>query len=159
MDSTVLLDLLLAFQLSIISWIDFQRFVIPDILNLSLALCGFVVSEVVLDKTIVGILIESGLAVAVFLAIRKAYSSLRGKHGIGAGDVKFLGAAATWVGLAGIPWVILIASISGLMFAVAESIRGGEVKTDSRLAFGPHLSLGLMITWLLRDVIVVHAWR
>lgn len=100
-----------------------------------------------------GILIESGLTISIFLLIARGYSALRKRQGIGAGDIKFLGAAAIWVGLLGMPWVILFASMSGLVFAVVASLRGGAMMPESRLAFGPHLSLGLMLTWLLRDMI------
>jgi leader peptidase (prepilin peptidase)/N-methyltransferase len=147
--------IVLACHLAVISWIDFARHVIPNLLNLSLALCGLVASVLLLDKSVVSVLLASGLIIVVFLLISKAYTALRGKQGIGMGDVKFLGAAATWVGFLGIPWIILIASISGLMFVIIASLIDRDVKVDSRIAFGPHLSLGLMTAWLLRDVIHV----
>jgi leader peptidase (prepilin peptidase) / N-methyltransferase len=156
MNSIVLSNIVLACHLMTIAWIDFHRLVIPNILNLSLAIFGLVFSVFVLDRSMMNVLLASGLTVSFFLLISKIYSTLRNKHGIGAGDVKFLGAAATWIGLLGVPWVILIAAISGLTFAVASSISGHAMKTDSRIAFGPHLSLGLMTTWLLRDVIAIH---
>lgn len=150
-------DFVLICHLAIISWIDFRRSVIPNGLNVSLALSGLVVSIFFLDESMLRVLIGSGATIAVFLLVSSTYSALRKRRGIGMGDVKFLGAAATWVGIIGIPWVILIASISGLMFIVSASMRGEDVKTDSRLAFGPHLSLGLIVVWLLRDVIVMHS--
>lgn len=149
------ISIVLASHLAVISWIDFHRYVIPNLLNLSLALCGFAVSVMVLEKTAASVLIESGLVAVMFSLIAKGYSAMRKRRGIGAGDVKFLGAAATWVGLLGMPWVVLIASVSGLLFAVIASLRGRNMGTDSRLAFGPHLSLGLMLTWLLRDTIAI----
>lgn len=153
MESPVVAGFVLAFHLIAITWVDFQRLIIPNTLNLSLAICGIVVSVFVFNQTAMNVFLASGLTLAIFLLISKVYSVLRNRRGIGAGDVKFLGAAATWIGLLGVPWVILIAAISGLMFAVASSMYGHAMKTDSRIAFGPHLSLGLMITWLLRDLI------
>ena len=156
MDSTVLANIVLALHLIPIAWIDFQRLIIPNILNLSLAICGLAVSVAMLDKTLVNVLLAGGLTLAIFLLISMIYGGLRNRRGIGAGDVKFLGAAATWIGLIGIPWIILIASISGLLFAVVAGICGRATRIDSRLAFGPHLSLGLLVTWQLKDLIVVH---
>lgn len=156
MESLAISNIVLVCHLIVIAWIDFQRLVIPNILNLSLAICGLVVSVFVLDQTVMNVFLASGLTVVIFLLISKIYNILRAKRGVGMGDIKFLGAAATWIGLLGVPWMILIASISGLMFVIVASLRGRAMKIDSRIAFGPHLSLGLVITWLLRDVIVAH---
>lgn len=149
----MVISIALACHLAVISWIDFRRYVIPNLLNLPLALFGFAVSVVVLDKTVVSVLIEGGFTIVVFLLFAKCYNIMRKRQGIGAGDVKFLGAAATWVGVLGMPWVILFASISGLLFAVAAKLHGRNVDANSRIAFGPHLALGLMLTWLFRDVL------
>jgi leader peptidase (prepilin peptidase) / N-methyltransferase len=153
MESPVVPGIVLALHLIAIARIDFRRLIIPNTLNLSLAVCGLVVSVFVFKQTAMNVFLACGLTLAVFLLISKIYCALRNRHGIGAGDVKFLGAAAAWTGLLGVPWVILIAAISGLTFAVASNMYGHAMKTDSRIAFGPHLSLGLMITWLLRDSI------
>ena len=153
MESPVVPGIVLALHLVAIMWIDFQRLIIPNTLSLSLAVCGLAVSVFVFNQTAMNDFLASGMTLTIFLLISKFYNVLRNRHGIGAGDLKFLGAAAAWIGLMGVPWVILIASISGLMFAVASSMYGHALKTDSRIAFGPHLSLGLMITWLLRDSI------
>lgn len=153
MDRVAISSIALACHLALISWIDLRRYVIPNILNLSLALSGFIISTVMFDKTVTIVLIESGVTVLIFLLIAQSYKVLRNRNGIGAGDIKFLGAAAAWVGLLGMPWVVLFASMSGLLFAVVSNLRGHNMGADSRLAFGPHLSLGLMLTWLLRDMI------
>jgi leader peptidase (prepilin peptidase)/N-methyltransferase len=136
-------SLVLALHLIPIAWIDFRRLIIPNILNLSLAIFGFAVSVFVFDKTVKNVFLASGLTLAAFLLISKVYSVLRNRRGIGAGDIKFLGAAAAWTGLLGVPWVILIASISGLMFAVASSVFGYAVKIDSRMASGHICRLAL----------------
>ena len=143
----------LACHLAAIAAIDFRRHIIPNALNISLALCGFTVSVFMFDRSPVRIMIESGATLAGLIAISWIYHSVRGRIGIGAGDMKLLGAAAAWVGAAGIPWIILTASISGLLFAAATSISGKDMTGETRIAFGPHLSMGLMLVWLLRDVI------
>jgi hypothetical protein len=64
MDSTVLANIVLALHLIPIAWIDFQRLIIPNILNLSLAICGLAVSVAMLDKTLVNVLLAGGLTLA-----------------------------------------------------------------------------------------------
>jgi len=155
MDRIAIAGIVLACHLALISWIDYRRYIIPNALNVSLALSGFLVSTIVLQKTAMTTLIESGFTIFTFLLIGKIYSATRKRRGFGAGDIKFLGAAALWVGLLGIPWVVLIASIAGLLFVIVVNLVGRTIGPESRLAFGPHLSLGLMLTWLLRDMIHV----
>ena len=64
------------------------------------------------------------------------------------GDIKFLSAAAMWIGLAGLPSVILIASASALLFLLMRSLAGTAITNDTRLAFGPHLAIGLAFVTL-----------
>lgn len=144
---------ILVCHLAVISWIDFRSYAIPNILNLSLACSGFAVSVVGQYSTPLGILLVVGLTAAIFLLLGTIYKALRKRRGFGGGDIKFLAAAAAWIGLLGLPWIILIASISGLTFAIFASLHGLAMKADTRIAFGPHLSLGLLITWLMRDVV------
>jgi leader peptidase (prepilin peptidase) / N-methyltransferase len=143
--------------LAAIAWIDWRRFVIPNELNLALAASGVIVSVLVLGHALVSVLAESAITIAAFLLIGKIYGRVRGKAGLGGGDIKFLGAAAAWVGALGIPWVVLFASISGLIFVVACGISGNCGELNKRIAFGPHLSLALIAVWLLQDVIVQHS--
>jgi leader peptidase (prepilin peptidase) / N-methyltransferase len=149
MDFTLISTFILACHLAPISWIDFRSNVIPNLLNLSLACSGLAVSVAGHGSTPLKILLEVGLTAAIFVLFSTIYRALRKRRGFGGGDIKFLAAAAAWTGLSGLPWIILIASISGLAFSVFASLRGHAMKADTRIAFGPHLSLGLLITWLL----------
>jgi leader peptidase (prepilin peptidase)/N-methyltransferase len=77
--------------------------------------------------------------------LRRAYRRIRGKDGLGFGDVKFLAASGAWVGPFGIPYLVLLASISGLVSAVGFNLFRGRTSLSDRLAFGPHLTVGLLI--------------
>lgn len=156
MGFTIISTVLLAFHLVLISWIDFRSYTIPNPLNLSLACFGFVVSVAGEDKTALTVLFAIGLTAAIFIFFGLIYRGLRNRQGFGGGDIKFLAAAAAWTGLLGVPWIILVASVSGLVFSIFGSLFGRAMKADTRIAFGPHLSLGLLITWLLRDMIAGH---
>jgi leader peptidase (prepilin peptidase) / N-methyltransferase len=143
-------------HLALISWIDFRSHTIPNLANLSLACSGLVVSVVGHDSTPLKTLLAVGLTAAIFLLFGMIYKALRKRLGFGGGDIKFLAAATAWTGLLGVPWMLLIASISGLAFCIFASLHGRAMKAYTRIAFGPHLSLGLLITWLLRDMITGH---
>lgn len=147
--ATVLLLILL---LSI-SWIDFRHMIIPNILNAGLALSGIFVSVLILQNSILSVMLQSAAVVVFFWAIAQLYIWFRKALGLGGGDVKFLGAAACWVGILGLPWALLIACLSGLTFVLCGHLMGYKLRAEQRLAFGPHLSLGLFATWMMRDAI------
>jgi leader peptidase (prepilin peptidase) / N-methyltransferase len=143
--------LLLLLQLLLISWIDFARLIIPDSLNLLLTITGLFVSTLLLTIPIQNTLIQSSIAYGFLWGLAVMYSRLRGKQGLGGGDIKFITAATCWVGLLGLPWTVLIASLSGLTFVLIAHLFGHSVDGSRKLPFGPHLSLGLFITWLLQS--------
>lgn len=151
---TIISTAILASHLALISWIDFRSFTIPNILNLSLACFGLVISVAGQDRAALNVVFAIALTAALFLVFCAIYENLRNRRGFGGGDIKFLAAAAAWTGLSGLPWILLIASISGLAFSLLESLHGRAMNADSRIAFGPHLSLGLLVTWLLEDMIM-----
>jgi len=84
---------------------------------------------------------------AVGTALAWAYRRFRGRTGLGGGDIKLLAAGAVWVGVLGMPWVLLIGSLSALAVAMGTQLAGKPVTATTRLAFGPHLALGLLVVW------------
>ena len=82
-----------------------------------------------------------------FVAIEKGFKAVRGVDGLGRGDAKLLAAGGAWCGWYGLPFIILLASFGGLIFAAMPSVR--KQKT-AYIAFGPFLAIGIMITWITR---------
>lgn len=143
----------LALLLAGISAADLRSWRIPDGLNAALGLLGLYWAgwSGALLAGLAGALV--GLAGA--LLIRLAYFRLRGRQGLGLGDVKFLGAAGAWVGWDGLPALLLIASVSGLVLVLAERAAGRDLGAASRVAFAPHLSLGLFAAWVVKAFALV----
>lgn len=133
-----------------ISFIDYRQMIIPNGLNFLLAASGIFTTSRVLENSIVNVLTQATVVLILMSALAKTYAHLRKVSGLGGGDIKFLGAATCWVGLLGLPWTLLIASLSGLTF-VTISFLMGYFQKRQRVAFGPHLCLGLFIAWVLRD--------
>jgi leader peptidase (prepilin peptidase) / N-methyltransferase len=147
----LIIGLLLAAILVPIAWIDFRLHIIPDKLNIALFAMGCAAVAITGQPQMLDALLGVVLAAAVFLAVRFAYKKLRRIEGLGLGDVKFLAASGVWVGATGLPWLILFASISGLAFALAVSLVFGNIGQKTRLAFGPHLALGTLATWIAKS--------
>jgi leader peptidase (prepilin peptidase) / N-methyltransferase len=133
-----------------IAVIDLRRQIIPDRLNLALLAGGLLFAwaspAMSLQQSLIGTL--SGAV--FFAAVRSAYFRLRGIHGLGLGDVKFLASAGSWVGVLGLPYIILLASIAGMALLAIQQLRGQTIAATTRLAFGPHLCLGLFTTWIFK---------
>jgi leader peptidase (prepilin peptidase)/N-methyltransferase len=125
--------------------IDLRRRIIPDKLNLALLGTGLLVTglgatdpaEVVLR------LGEAVLAYGLVRSLRAFHARLRGRVGLGLGDVKFLAAATAWTGLAQLPVLILVASLSALAGLALAGLLGRRIGAATRLPFGPFLALGL----------------
>ncbi|MGB4593907.1 MAG: prepilin peptidase [Coriobacteriia bacterium] len=87
-----------------------------------------------------GVLLGGG----VTLLISLLYSAIRGKSGLGMGDVKLLGAVGLFVGPY-VPIVLFVGSVVGAVWGVLAH-RGSAEGMQGRIPFGPFLALGAMFT-------------
>jgi leader peptidase (prepilin peptidase)/N-methyltransferase len=130
-----------------VAWIDIRHGIIPDWLNLSIAALGLLKIFLSGDTSAaIAALGEGAVIGAVFWLLRRLYFSFRGIQGLGLGDVKFLGAAGIWVGVAGIPMLLLVATISALACVGAMQLSGRALSTQTSMSFGPFLAAGLLVT-------------
>lgn len=132
-----------------IAWIDARQHIIPDSLNALLGILG--VSHILIADgpgAVPQQMLAAALVAIFFLGVRKLYSMARGQTGLGLGDVKFLAAATLWIGPLGLPWLVLFASISGLAWHLIVTYRADSASLTQRIAFGPHLAVGFLLTWV-----------
>lgn len=122
---------------------------IPDVANLSLLLGGLAAGEVLHRASPVTGLVSAALAFAAMWLVREGYLLLRGRQGLGLGDVKFVAAGAAWVGLEGVPSLVLCASACALLTVGAVVSSGRAVARLDRWPFGPFLAIGLMAVWVV----------
>jgi leader peptidase (prepilin peptidase) / N-methyltransferase len=127
--------------------IDVRHGIIPDGLNLSIGSLGL------LKATVAGGLpagaeaaIDAVAIGAVFWLLRRLYFAWRKIDGLGLGDVKFLAATAPWIGVAGIPMLLLIAALAALAAALGLRWAGQAMTRQTSLPFGPFLAMGLLLT-------------
>ncbi len=127
------------------SLIDLRRRIIPDVLNLAIFVLGIGVA-VLRDPTPatgVASVVQAACAFGLFWSLRAGYARLRGRTGLGLGDVKFIAAATAWIGLAGMPLLILVASTTALTAVALAALAGKPIDGRFRLPFAPFLALGL----------------
>ncbi len=128
--------------------IDARRLLLPDVLTLPLIPAGLAAIAAIRPEALLAHALAAGAGWAAFAAIGWLYRRLRGRSGLGLGDAKLLAGAGAWVGLAGLPSVVLLASVTALVWAVASGLRHGSLRAGQVVPFGPFIALGLWITWL-----------
>jgi leader peptidase (prepilin peptidase)/N-methyltransferase len=130
----------------VLAWIDLDRGIIPDWLNLAIASLGLSKALVVGDAAAGLEAACEGAAIGiVFWLLRRLYFALRTFQGLGLGDVKFMAAAGIWVGVAGLPVLLMIAALTALFCAGVMQLAGRQLNARSSLPFGPFLAIGLLV--------------
>jgi leader peptidase (prepilin peptidase) / N-methyltransferase len=138
----------------VLAWIDIRDGIIPDWLNLIVAGLGLAKAVIVggflagIEAAAAGIV--SGL---IFWLLRRLYFGWRKIQGLGLGDVKFLAAAGIWIGLAGLPTLLLTAALTALAAAAVMQYAGRDMNRGTSLPFGPFLTIGLLLALVVQQII------
>jgi leader peptidase (prepilin peptidase) / N-methyltransferase len=132
----------------ILAWIDIRDGVIPDWMNLAIAGLGLANTIAIGGPPAGFAAIGEGAAIGViFWLLRRLYFALRKVQGLGLGDVKFLAAAGIWVGIAGLPMLLLIATLTALLCAGIMQLAGRPLTARTSMSFGPFLAIGLLFAY------------
>ena len=124
--------------------LDLRHFWLPDRLILILAFVGAGLGPL-LNPDIASVDRVIG-AIAGYLAleaIRRLYQILRKHEGMGAGDPKLFGSLGIWLGWQSLPMILLLASLLGLLSALAIRIIGA--KTPRVLPLGSLLGFSAIL--------------
>lgn len=132
-----------------IAAIDFRDLIIPDWLNLVLATLGLSYSIATQGTFPWASVVFAGLVFFGFWIARLGYQRLRGKPGLGFGDVKMAGGSALWFSPWNLPLFLLTASLSALIFVLLVRVTMGRRHDEARIPFGPFIGVGLLVTWAL----------
>ena len=125
---------------------DLRRGIIPDGINLSTAGLGLLKAVVTSGALAALELTAEAAGIAlIFWLLRRGYFAWRKAQGLGLGDVKLLAASGTWIGIAGLPTLLLVATLAALMAAGGLQLAGRAMTRQSSLPFGPFLAIGLLL--------------
>ena len=144
---------LLTFASVTLAWIDLRRGLIPDWLNLAIAFTGLARAATIDGSAAALIAGCDGILIgAIVWMLRRLYFGWRGYHGLGLGDVKLLAASAIWIGIAGVPMQLLMASLTALATAGMLRLVGHDMTRQTSLPFGPFLAVGLLTALVLQEI-------
>ncbi|MBI4969776.1 MAG: prepilin peptidase [Rhodospirillales bacterium] len=134
---------LMAVLLLAIALIDLEKRIIPNRLLLALLPIGLAY-RLTVDADPLDMLGGLALALALGLGLAFGYAKLRGRPGLGMGDVKFLALAGLVLGFSGFPVFLLLAGLLGVVTGLGWRLAG----RGSRFPFGPALAATLLIVLL-----------
>lgn len=150
---TALIVFLFTCALIVISFIDYDYYIIPNVISLPGVIIGCALSvlnqftslfslPVVpgIKESLLGILAGGGF----LLLVSETYFLLRKKEGLGMGDVKLLGMTGAFFGWQGSLYTIFVGSLLGSVGGILLTIFLGR-KMSKPLPFGPYLALGTFL--------------
>ena len=136
---TFLIFFLFCSALVVITFIDLEHQIIPDVISLPGIGVGFLVSFFLpwlgWRNSLAGIVIGGGS----LLLVAYGYHFLTKKEGMGGGDIKLLAMMGAFLGWMAVPFIIFTASLVGSVIGITLMV---VQKKDSKLAipFGPFLA-------------------
>ena len=140
----------LGLWLLVLSWFDFDHFRLPDLLTLPLIPAGLWVSRFGDAPNFLECILGAVIGYGLFFGIGEVWRRWRGVHALGLGDAKLLAGIGAWTGILALPYVLMIASVSGLLFVVAQRVDAtAPSEASTGIAFGPHLALAFWLVWLV----------
>jgi len=138
---------LLAALLVAITVSDVATMRIPDVFTLAVFALGVAVAASRGWEALMWALLAAAIGFLSLLAVGQLYRGLRGRSGLGFGDVKLFGAAGLWVGVEGLASVLLAGCVSALIALAVARLAGRQVGSATPFPFGPFLSFGFWTTW------------
>ncbi len=130
--------------LIVISFIDLEHKIIPDVLSLTGIVIGALISHFVADhglfNSILGIVLGGGI---LFL-VAWGYFICTRREGLGGGDIKLLAMIGAFLGWKAIPFVLFLSALTGSIFGGILILVKGAGR-HSEIPYGPFLSLGAAV--------------
>jgi leader peptidase (prepilin peptidase)/N-methyltransferase len=143
-NATSLVYFLFIAALLVITFIDIDHRIIPDIITLPGIPAGFLLSfilpQITWRESLIGIVAGGG----ILLAIAWGYQFFTGKDGMGGGDIKLLAMIGAFLGWKGVFFTILASSFVGTVVGIALMVRAGK-GMKMALPFGPFLAIGAIL--------------
>ena len=123
-----------------LTFIDIDYHLLPDELTLLLLWVGLLSNVFNLFTSPQYAIIGAIAGYIIFYLTKNIFEWATQKNGMGQGDVKFLAALGACLGWQMLPLIILLASLSGIFFALIHMIVKHEFKSVP-LPFGPYLAV------------------
>jgi leader peptidase (prepilin peptidase)/N-methyltransferase len=163
--ASTIVSAVLFYLLLVLSFIDLDTYRLPNPIVGVLAVVGILApamsqltgaaagplvgtaADGVFSSPLLAAVAGCALGAGVSAAIAGLYAAVRGRTGLGAGDVKLLGGIGLFTG----PYVLMalgVGSIVGSIVGIVAAARSREPAATHRVPFGPFLAVGCVVTVL-----------
>lgn len=140
-------------SLIVITFIDVEHQIIPDIISLPGIPLGFTASflipEITYKESLIGIVLGGG----ILLLVAIGYEFVAKKEGMGGGDIKLLAMIGAFLGWKGVLFTVFSGSLVGTVIGITLMIVQGK---DGKYAipFGPFLSIGAILYLFFGEMLI-----
>lgn len=133
---------------------DLGHFRLPDVLTGALLIWALALSLTGLGPVPPQALMGAVIGAGSFWVLRWVYGRVRGREGLGLGDVKLMAGLGAMVGPWDLPLMVLWAALAGLAVAAVAHLRGQATaaQADTPLPFGAALALAGGLLWAVRQM-------
>jgi leader peptidase (prepilin peptidase) / N-methyltransferase len=130
--------------------VDARTCLLPDVVTYGATAAG-VFAAAALEQTdpwhaMAGALVRASVVAFVLAALRLCYGRLRGREGLGLGDVKLAAAVGAWLPVETIPLCFGLAACGALVTVLVARARGQSIDASIKIPFGAFLCPAL---WLV----------
>ncbi len=137
-----------SFALVVCAFIDIDHMILPDKFTLSGIVIGLVGAALNPERSFMsafyGVLMGGGF----LWAVAYMYYAIRGREGMGGGDIKLLAWIGAVLGWPSIPIVILTSSLTGSVCGILLALKSGD-GFKKAIPFGPYLVLAALFYIIL----------
>ena len=148
-------------SLIVITFIDLEHQIIPDIITLPGVVLALIFGSTILPDpfsgvdlnfktSIAGVLLGGGL----FYAIGVLGTAVFKQEAMGGGDIKMMAMVGGFLGWKGVILTTFLGSLLGSVIGIFLIITKGK-KMGSKIPFGPYLAFGAIITLLLGEKLLM----
>jgi leader peptidase (prepilin peptidase) / N-methyltransferase len=143
-----------AATLLLISFIDLDFQIIPDVISIPGIVIFSLLAYFVLDMPIsaigYGIVTGGGILYAVALV----YYLIRRQEGMGGGDIKLLAMIGAVTGVPGVLFTLFAGSVFGTIVGIGRILLAPENGGQTKIPFGPFLSAGAMLYMFYGSILI-----
>ena len=130
--------------LLVITFIDLDHRIIPDVISLPGIPAGVAASFMIPSLNTVDALIGILAGGGILYLVAWSYDRFTGKEGMGGGDIKLLAMIGAFIGWHGVLLTIFAASAIGTLVGILAMLKSRKTMKMA-IPFGPFLSLGAII--------------
>jgi len=152
LSTAALAGLVLTWGLIALTFIDYDRQLLPDDITLPLIWVGLVVNVSAVIVPLSSAVIGAASGYVSLWLVYQIFKLVTGKEGMGYGDFKLFAALGAWLGWQSLPLIILLASLVGAVAGITFIVFFGH---DRRvpIPFGPFLCVAGWISLMWGDAL------